>query len=1669
MGIVQYSGYPWLRLPFSQGTSNQAVAAAIKGLYADSPGGGTATSSGLRIGCEQLASSTRTYAPKVLILITDGIANVLPNRTGLKNSLSIYPSEWVGFQSNPSFAWDAGKTPGFVDTCYMGYNHCNLDNIYASDTTAGRASCAGDSNGNEIPDTWEGATCTCTCDPNYSNDALGLYGPNKLSYKCSQSASNKAACLNYCCNTGANTGDNNINLFKNFPNIDYYVNITAIGTAPQCSTMMAVCQSDLIGAVQYCKKLLGDDVYMYAVGVGLAKTANAALEIIAKNRYYDLSSFGSVTVQGVSRPFWEQLAYNPIQTLTTTNYNYYNWKPPISSTRPYPDRVLAVTNWQALSNFVLSITSAVCDINAQPCGNCCGFCLCGACNKPETCNQTSNFCDVGAFTTSGTCCQTTTRTSNDCDAILGNTNKCKLSFCNRTSQACETTDKQCPATNGCYSYACRSTDGACVQSPIFTQNTNKCLVKKCNETTFTTYDDPVVCTNSNPCVTVACDPSTGQCVSTNKPLPTDSNKCNSYTCDPSSTNTAYPFVMTTKQCYNNTNQGKCESYGCNATTGQCYSNVKTCNDPANLCDTSYCAPASGSCVSQTKSCTNPDLCQNFFKCDTATGTCLYNQTQCSKNSCFNVACNSTSGKCYNLTTGCENICQSATCFTQNDVCFNYACNQTTATVTGRTNCDIVTNVTSQNCKRQLTDTCVIPNGCSNGQCQYIDVVCTPPANQCLAVRKNTTYPGCCEVYDPVKCPQTDPCLVPSCNTANGQCTYTPLALPTYANKCITAKCNSSDPSNPIYNESKVCPAATNNCYNAGCNTTTGVCYNDYKVCNDPTNKCDTTTCDLVLGYSQCPAKTYKSCPANEGTNLCRILDKCDTATGNCVYKDKVCVRTNCSNVACNSSTGNCEDLKTGCEGLCSTSNCSSLNNACFTYACNSTLATETTTANCAIVTPTVCNRHLTDKCITNPTCDNVTGCHYDDVPCPPSPFKCLAVLKNSSVDGCCVYYDANLCPNNDPCVTKTCNNGTGACDVVVKALPAESNKCISWFCNSSSTNASFPFYSVTKQCPAATNKCYNAGCDPATGNCYNDAIICNDPTNLCELTTCDLATGTCPPKTYVDCGLGRNGDLCQPSLGCDNSTGKCNYGVKTCTKNSCFDVTCDSATGNCKNLTTGCENICQAAQCDLKDNACFKYACNQTKASVTGETNCDIVIPVVCNQTDFCQTPNGCDNNTGCLTVPVVCPPPTNLCMAVKRNSSNPVCCETYDPEKCKSSDPCSIGSCDPASGQCSFTPKCGVSTLCTIFSCDPVTADCSSSNVTCTPPNKCFLESVCSEVDGCVFTAKSCDDNNTCTVDTCDIETGVCSNVPVVCDDKDACTVDTCVDGQCVSTPKNCDDNNLCTIDSCDTTLGCINAPFTREEETAFCNDDNQCTTDTCNSQTNQCDHQDISNSCTSDDPCLIPTCNPGLGCITRPLSCSVSILDNPDRDSAYKSLYHVYRDGLEIFQANSSTNGPVVALLSLAVKKFQGKTLEQLTDPLSSETLAEFYSSVRILAENITKYAGVDISSYKFYSGSSVWPLADDCSTPVCYFGSCAILIQSCTNNYLTEIAVGASLGAGVIAGIIIAAIAACAGGSTATYFGYQHFTDNNLMNIQNNPLFQSGGTSGDNPLFEGGDGSH
>jgi len=238
---------------------------------------------------------------------------------------------------------------------------------------------------------------------------------------------------------------------------------------------------------------------------------------------------------------------------------------------------------------------------------------------------------------------------------------------------------------------------------------------------------------------------------------------------------------------------------------------------------------------------------------------------------------------------------------------------------------------------------------------------------------------------------------------------------------------------------------------------------------------------------------------------------------------------------------------------------------------------------------------------------------------------------------------------------------------------------------------------------------------------------------------------------------------------------------------------------------------------------------------------------------------------------------------------------------------------------------------------------------------------------------------------------------------------VDSCdpATGKCINTPITCNDGNACTEDVCVQGI-CV---FKTLNVKFACTDANPCTVDTCNPNATKfpgCVHTPVAdNFCDDFDPCTIDRCDVNLGrCVRAPVVCNAS--DDP----------------CEITEC-VSTFGCISYLVTCGFDE-QGKPVKL---PVGSESNSS----------NTT------------------------CNTVYCDSGDCKVQKRVCAGFVDSSLQVIAGVGAGIIAGLIIGIIAAvvlCTGGAT---FAYQQIKASDVsVSVKTNPLYESTGKGGDNPLF-------
>jgi hypothetical protein len=257
----------------------------------------------------------------------------------------------------------------------------------------------------------------------------------------------------------------------------------------------------------------------------------------------------------------------------------------------------------------------------------------------------------------------------------------------------------------------------------------------------------------------------------------------------------------------------------------------------------------------------------------------------------------------------------------------------------------------------------------------------------------------------------------------------------------------------------------------------------------------------------------------------------------------------------------------------------------------------------------------------------------------------------------------------------------------------------------------------------------------------------------------------------------------------------------------------------------------------------------------------------ICDNAD-----NDCDGEIDGPAAYAACPEDADACTA--RVCVDGQCLQV--PPACDDWDGCTIDSCNPATGECTFE-----------FSADlcPVCGDgvCAGSEPwecpqDCVPPDPCAgvncddgvscTDDVCDSGNGqCAHNPvdAACDNGSVCDgVETCDSQLGCQPGVQLLCDDGNACNGgETCdpVWGCQGGAPPQCDDGNLCNgTETCDPALGCQGGAPVQ------CDDGIACTDDLCVGQTGACEFVPVDARCDDGDACTFDWCNPAAGCAFEP-----------------------------------------------------------------------------------------------------------------------------------------------------------------------------------------------------------
>lgn len=625
-----------------------------------------------------------------------------------------------------------------------------------------------------------------------------------------------------------------------------------------------------------------------------------------------------------------------------------------------------------------------------------------------------------------------------------------------------------------------------------------------------------------------------------------------------------------------------------------------------------------------------------------------------------------------------------------------------------------------------------------------------------------------------------------------------------------------------------------------CKNGTICCYDDnpmtFDYCDKHTGECKhKEKCECGCGCF--PGET--GCTGCEDCDLCTI-DTLNKTTGECTHipmdcdDDNLCTIDSCSQGACVHVPKTCEDY-----------------DACTSDSC------DKTTGNCVFSPSIHCDPEDGDgDACTYKRCKDGL-CVSDMIDCGPTSRGLCASSK--CINGTCVQRVQPMC-FSDPviqeklaashCLYPYCSESTGC---ILKNIDCHSdNPCIVSQCD--------PFTGLCVQNPIVcdqdsnndTDKCIISGCSSERGGCYRDRILCDD-NNPCTSDMCDPTNGLCI-RTPIDCGCDTNGRLkTNPCLlcGCSVDAGGC------WTKKMDCDDKIPSTIDTCAVILPGGEAECvhTLRECDQDNGG-------------TDSVGADLCIMTILDKnTGLCvHKKKDCYHGiTDKCIRSAMCDPTTGACV--------------YSRTDCGAT-PCISTMCDPSTGECSqpIRKDCDDNNLCTADFCDSQGV-CQHEGMMCAlhGSGSC-LQVYCDPLRGCLTERKDCSDGDVCTADYCDMLKGECTHIPTDNATKCSTLSKNCMpcecrgsDGECICKPKECGNNHkdkrnsiedLCTIQYCDVTDGTC-----KTSEKCKVGQIDACTQGECLQKTGECVIK--TKNCDDHNPCTTDACDPIRGCIHEPMIC--------------------------------------------------------------------------------------------------------------------------------------------------------------------------------------------------------
>jgi hypothetical protein len=510
------------------------------------------------------------------------------------------------------------------------------------------------------------------------------------------------------------------------------------------------------------------------------------------------------------------------------------------------------------------------------------------------------------------------------------------------------------------------------------------------------------------------------------------------------------------------------------------------------------------------------------------------------------------------------------------------------------------------------------------------------------------------------------------------------------------------------------------------------------VCDPGSNPCVDVLCDDWAPGDHCVAVAFADGTSCDDGDACTSGETCQDGTCGQPTRTVACTALDQCHVAgtCDPATGACTNPAAADGTTCDDGRSCTSGETCQGGVCTPAVADCPCSRDADCPAP--------DDCHVAGTCNVATGVCSN--PAKPDGTACddgsACTAGETCHAGVCGLPTATVtCTALDQChVAGTCDPATGLCS---NPPAANGTPC-----------------SDGRTCTTG-DSCQSGVCTPAVSNCPCSRDADCFPLDQCHLAgTCDIASGTCsnPPKT--------NGTACNDGNACTSGE-TCQAGVcgtptatVTCTAlDQCHVAgTCDPGSGLCSNPPKTNGATCTDGN-----------ACTQTDTCQGGV--CTGGNPVVCTALDQCHVAGTCASGTGlCSNPPKGNGTPCNdgsLCTSGETCQAG-VCGAPTGTVVCTAQDQCHVaGTCDPGTGLCSNPPKtngtpCDDASLCTGGeTCQGGACGAPTSTVTCTALDLCHLVGTCDPATGqCSNPVKSCGDAFTCTDDSCDLGTGNCLHV---------------------------------------------------------------------------------------------------------------------------------------------------------------------------------------------------------------------------------------------------------------------------------------------------------------------